>query len=120
MTARTWKLTLAIIAAMIATIALVTACSSSKKSSTGSSGPGPNQVFVQNFAFTPKALTVAKGTKVTWVFKDSTSHTVTGDGGLSSSELHSGGTYAFTFNTAGTFNYMCSIHPSMKASVTVQ
>ena len=119
--ARTWQRTLAILTALIATIALATACSSSKKSTTGSSsGPGPNQVFVQNFKFNPNTLTVAKGTKVTWVFKDSTSHTVTGDGGLSSSELNSGGTYAFTFNTAGTFNYICSIHPSMKASVTVQ
>jgi plastocyanin len=48
------------------------------------------------------------------------SHTVTGDnGGPSSQPLATGQSYSFTFNTAGTFAYHCSIHPSMTGMVIV-
>ena len=32
--------------------------------------------------------------------------------GLASGILQEGQTYSHTFNSAGTFNYICSIHPS--------
>ena len=79
-------------------------------------------VAIQNFAFTPVSITVKKGTKVTWTNKDSTAHTVTendGKSGPASSDVNPGQTYSFTYNTVGTFQYHCSIHPSMTGSVTV-
>jgi plastocyanin len=79
-------------------------------------------VTIANFAFSPAALTVKKGTTVTWTNKDSAGHTVIETDGLSgpmSGTLSNGQSYNFAFNTAGTFHYHCSIHPSMTATVTV-
>lgn len=81
-----------------------------------------NSVAIQNFAFSPTAITVKKGTTVTWTNKDSTAHTVTetdGQNGPKSGDLAQGATYTFTFNTAGTFHYHCAIHSEMTGTVTV-
>ena len=111
---------------------LLVACSSStSKPSSGGSTPGtsassssssgsPNTVEVKNFAFSPSSLTVTKGTTVTWKFEDSTAHTATAsDGKFNSNSKSSGQTYSFTFNSAGTYNYICTFHQYMKGSVTV-
>jgi plastocyanin len=83
--------------------------------------PSSTNVTIQNFAFSPAAITVAKGTTVTWTNRDSTAHTVTVDSGNGpkSSQLQKDQTYSFKFDQAGTAAYHCSIHPYMKASVTV-
>jgi plastocyanin len=88
---------------------------------TGSTGgPGANQVFIQSIAFNPVSITVTAGTTITWTNKDAISHTVTSDSKVfDSGTIKGGGTYSFTFATAGTYSYHCSFHPSMVASVTV-
>ena len=70
------------------------------------------------FRFAPSSLTVGSGTKVTWTNDGQQPHNVTGDG-LKSSTLSHGDTYSFTFNAPGTYNYKCTIHPFMTASVKV-
>ena len=81
---------------------------------------GANTVDIKNFAFSPVALTVKKGDSVTWTNNDSTTHTVTSSGNFDSGQLAPGKTFSHTFSEAGTFSYGCSIHPSMKGTVTVQ
>lgn len=78
-----------------------------------------NTVVIKDFAFSPSNLTVAKGMTVTWKNEDSMTHTVKSDS-FASQDLATGDTFQFTFNSAGTFDYICSIHPSMKGTVTVQ
>jgi len=81
---------------------------------------GPNAVNIAGFAFFPATLTVKAGTTVTWTNKDEDPHTVVADGGAFRSQaLGSGGTYSFTFPAAGTFDYVCSIHPFMHGNVVV-
>ncbi|MCX6752035.1 MAG: cupredoxin family copper-binding protein [Candidatus Nomurabacteria bacterium] len=79
-------------------------------------------VKIQGFAFSPSTLTIKKGTKVTWTNNDGVAHTVTSDSGslLDSGRILPGGTFSFTFNTVGTFNYHCTIHPMMTGNVVVQ
>lgn len=80
-----------------------------------------NTVYIQNFAFNPTSLTVKAGTTVTWVNKDSTTHTVISDNGaFTSGDLSPGLNYTYTFNNTGTYPYHCSIHPSMIGTITVQ
>ncbi|MFE0186784.1 cupredoxin family copper-binding protein [Streptomyces sp. NPDC059008] len=81
-----------------------------------------NHVMIADFAFSPATLTVDKGTTVTWTNEDSAPHTVTSDGSgpLNSPTLDTGGSYTFTFNSAGTYNYYCDIHPSMQGTVIVK
>jgi plastocyanin len=80
-----------------------------------------NNVVIQNFAFAPGTITVAKGTTVTWSNKDSAAHTVTVDSGNGpqSGELQNGQSYSYKFDQAGKFSYHCKLHQQMKAAVTV-
>ena len=81
---------------------------------------GGASVVMKNFAFDPKTVTIKVGQTVTWTNQDSATHTVTGDGGIDSGDLPKGQSYSKTFDTAGTFNYHCSIHPSMTGQVIVE
>jgi plastocyanin len=79
-----------------------------------------NAVSIDNFAFAPAALTVPAGSTVTWTNRDEEPHTVVAnDGSFHSPGMGSQATYSHTFPTAGTFDYVCSIHPFMHATVVV-
>ena len=81
---------------------------------------GGSAVSIANFAFAPASVTVAAGTTVTWTNADNTEHTVTADdGSFKSDKLGTGAAFSQTFTKAGTFAYHCSIHPSMKGTITV-
>ena len=86
---------------------------------TTNTAPQNLNVTIQNFSFSPAILSVKAGDTVTWTNQDPMQHTVTGNG-FQSKPLSNGQTYSFTFNTAGTFDYHCSIHPSMTGRITVQ
>ena len=79
-----------------------------------------NQVAIDGFAFSPATLTVSAGTSVTWTNRDEEPHTVAAsDGSFHSPGMGTGATFTHTFSTAGTFDYVCSIHPSMHGTVVV-
>ncbi len=79
-----------------------------------------NAVNIDNFAFAPATLTVAAGSTVTWTNKDEEPHTVVAnDGSFHSPGMGSQATFSFTFPKAGTFDYVCSVHPFMHATVVV-
>jgi plastocyanin len=79
-----------------------------------------NQVTIDGFAFAPATLTVSAGTSVTWTNRDEEPHTVVaGDGSFHSPGMGTGATFSHTFSTAGTFDYVCSIHPMMRGTVVV-
>ena len=81
---------------------------------------GPNAVSISNFAFAPATLTVPVGTTVTWTNHDEEPHTVVAsDGSFHSPGLGTNSTYSFPFPTAGSFDYICSIHPFMHGTVVV-
>lgn len=82
-------------------------------------------VTIKGFAFSPVTLTVDKGTVVTWTNNDSTTHTVTSGAnrtkdGKFDQQLSAGSEGSVTFDTAGSFDYFCQIHSSMKATVVVK
>ena len=77
-------------------------------------------VSIDNFAFVPATLTVRVGTTVTWTNHDEEPHTVAAsDGSFHSPGMGSQATYSHTFPTPGKFDYICSIHPFMHATVVV-
>jgi len=86
----------------------------------GSGSPGINEVWIQNMAFNPATITVTAGTTIKWTNKDGVTHTVTSDTGVfDSGNMTANATFSFSFQTAGTFQYHCTIHPSMTAKVIV-
>jgi LPXTG-motif cell wall-anchored protein len=70
------------------------------------------------YRFSPSSLTVNTGDTVNWTNNGADPHDVTGSG-LSSGTLNPGQGYSYTFDSAGDFSYICSLHPFMKGSVTV-
>lgn len=79
-------------------------------------------VVIKTFEFTPRSLTVARGTKVTWVDDDEIDHTVTSgtrkgesddtpDGRFDIRLADKGAKGSFTFTRPGTYTYYCTIHP---------
>jgi plastocyanin len=90
---------------------------------TTTSGQSGTSVSIQGMAFIPASITIAVNTTVTWTNNDAVTHTVTSDTPLFNSGNMAGngsGTFSFTFTSAGTFPYHCSIHPDMTATVIVQ
>jgi plastocyanin len=78
-----------------------------------------NTVSIESFAFNPKSLTVPVGTTVTWTNNDSANHRINSSS-FNSPDLPKGSSFSYTFQTAGTFDYTCGVHPSMQGKVIVQ
>ncbi|MGH7656325.1 MAG: cupredoxin domain-containing protein [Gemmatimonadaceae bacterium] len=91
---------------------------------TPSNNPAPSAPNTVNanpgLAFNPALLTVTAGTTVTFSFGD-TAHTVTFTtaGAPANIPATSNADVSVTFPTAGTYNYMCTIHPYMTGTIVV-
>ncbi|MFF3124549.1 cupredoxin domain-containing protein [Streptomyces sp. NPDC057908] len=88
-----------------------------------SSPVGKALITIKDFAFKPARLTVAPGTLITVVNEDAAPHTVTATGGkaFDTGDVAAGQTVTFTAPAeAGTYAYICTIHPYMKGSLTVR
>jgi len=98
-------------------------------STTASGGPttagaSSAAVAIQNFSFKPQVETVKVGTTVMWTNTDTAGHSVQwANSAFPTSQIMHAGTstasYSQTFNTAGTYNYVCGIHPFMTGKVVV-
>lgn len=83
--------------------------------------PAAIGISIDNFSFTPKEITVSKGTTVTWVNHDDVPHTVVStDGKFKSRALDTDEKFSFTFSDSGTYAYFCSVHPVMMGKVIVR
>lgn len=77
-------------------------------------------INISNYAFNPATITVKSGTTVTWTNSDPVAHKVVSDSpAFTSDDIPQGGSYSFTFSTAGSYPYHCQIHPSMTGTVVV-
>jgi amicyanin len=77
-------------------------------------------VDITNFAFAPASLAVKVGDTVTWTNKDEEPHNVVAnDGSFHSPGMDANATFSFTFTKAGSFDYICGIHPFMHGTVVV-
>ena len=86
---------------------------------TATSVPSTTSVTVKNYAFVPITVTVKVGGTVTWNFAQGT-HTATGTSSESwDSEYKDSGSFSHTFNSAGTFAYVCNLHSLMTGTVIV-
>ncbi|MEO6470686.1 MAG: plastocyanin/azurin family copper-binding protein, partial [Aeromicrobium sp.] len=68
------------------------------------------------------SLSIAQGDTVTWTNMDSVEHDVTVTSGpttFHSPMLSKGKSWSYTFSKPGTYSYICSVHPDMRASVAV-
>ncbi|KPI24476.1 hypothetical protein OK074_6973 [Actinobacteria bacterium OK074] len=90
--------------------------------------PGPAaaatyQVTMKGYAFSPATLTVPAGSTVTWTNQDTAPHdvkTTSGPVAIHGSMLDKGQSWSYTFGTAGTYTYLCTVHPDMTATIVVK
>jgi plastocyanin len=78
-------------------------------------------IKIDNFKFGPDKLTVTKGTEVTWTNRDDIPHSIVMMAlGVHSKPLDTDNSFAFQFDKAGTYNYICGIHPAMHGQIVVK
>jgi plastocyanin len=79
-------------------------------------------VMIMQYAFSAATLTVHSGDTVTWTNHDAAAHDVTttaGPAGFHSPLLATDQSWTYTFTAPGTYSYYCSVHPDMRAQITV-
>lgn len=112
--------------AVVGALVVMAGCGGS--SGTGSAGDaGDNAsaadgttVVLKDIAFKPGKVSVKAGDTVTWKFEDGgIAHNVVSDDDSFKSDLKDSGTFRYTFDKPGTFNYVCTVHAGMKGSITV-
>ena len=82
----------------------------------GSAGPSAQ---AQDFRFTPATLKISAGQTVTWRNAGRTDHTIKGPGFFSRA-VAPGGRWSHRFERAGSYNYVCTLHPeAMRGRVVV-
>lgn len=86
---------------------------------TGFVSAAGRDVMISGFAYSPDPVTVNVGDSVTWTNDDAQAHTATGNG-WNTGDLGNGESASITFQAAGTFEYMCGIHPAMRGTVVVR
>lgn len=111
--------------ALIISLAFILgACSYSPETPPGSAKiQAASDITIEQFAFSPKTITVKTGQTVTIINKDSALHTVTSDadGSFDSGSINSGQTGSFTApSVTGVYSFHCNIHKSMTATLIVQ
>ncbi len=85
----------------------------------GSALAADQDVAISGFSYSPRTVTVNVGDTVTWTNSDAQAHTATGSG-WNTGDLGNGDSGSITFQSAGTFDYMCGIHPAMTGTVIVR
>jgi plastocyanin len=77
-------------------------------------------VTMGDLFFSPTSVTVAVGDTVTWHNTGQAPHNATADdGSFKTPTLNNGQSASHTFSQAGTFSYICTIHPQMKGTIRV-
>ncbi|WP_253788760.1 cupredoxin domain-containing protein [Nocardia amikacinitolerans] len=80
-------------------------------------------VDVDDMKFSPENVTVGVGDTVRWKFSDKAPHSVQGIGDKAmgiNSPIFDNGEWSYTFTQPGTYRYLCTLHPEMRGTVTVQ
>jgi plastocyanin len=100
----------------------------SSTSESGDSDPGPTSVTdmnivigIRNYNYNPRIISIPLGATVTWLNDDKVDHTATEKNGVwDSTIIHSEESQTLQFDTPGTYNYYCTIHPYMTGTLTVR
>ena len=86
-----------------------------------SAAPAVHTITIAGFEFHPAEITVGKGDVVVWVNNDPVPHTATAPRtAFDSGTIAAGGSYRFTATSAGHFDYVCTLHPTMKGALVVR
>jgi plastocyanin len=82
---------------------------------------GAVTITMVDIKFDPEDATASTGQEICWVNEDSVNHNAVAESGADfESELFGQGeTFTATVDTAGTVEYVCTIHPGMTGTIEV-
>jgi plastocyanin len=83
----------------------------------GGQAPAQASVTIDDDFFSPKAVTIRAGGKVTWTNRGNP-HTATGTA-FDSGNLNTGQSFTHRFPKAGTYDYVCAYHSDMTGTIKV-
>jgi plastocyanin len=90
------------------------------RGSNGARAAASATVRMGDFFFSPATVSIAVGDTVTWRNNGQEPHNATADdGSFKTADLNGGQSGSHTFNAAGSFSYICTIHPNMHGTVRV-
>lgn len=108
---------------MLVTVLCATALVSGNRFAAAAAAARQSNITIDNYTFRPRTVTIARGTTVVWINKDDDVHTIKsqeGPAAFSSPALQTGGRFGFTFKRAGTYRYICTVHPFMHGVIVVR
>ena len=87
--------------------------------------PVTHTVTLDAVGYKPAKLTIAPGDSIVWINRDLIPHTATSSakkekGGFDSGVIAAGKSWKYTPKGTGTFDYICSFHPTMKGTLTIK
>lgn len=107
---------------LVAVLALL-ACSVSVGAASLVHKPVTHTVVIEGMQFTPTTLTIRSGDSVMWVNKDIVEHTATTPASakrsFDSGMIAVGKSWKRSFKASGTYDYICTYHPTMKGVIKV-
>ena len=78
-------------------------------------------IVIDGTAFSPAKLEVHRGDRVVWVNKDPFPHTATAkDHSFDSHNIAASKSWSYVARKAGTFDYVCTLHPTMTGTLVVR
>lgn len=77
-------------------------------------------IAIEGMQFAPAAVTVKRGDTVVWVNRDLVPHTATARGAFDSGAIAAGKSWKMTATAEGRYQYVCTLHPTMKASLVIE
>lgn len=104
-----------------AVVSLTAIHQSSAQTREGNPPPHAVAMEIDNFRFGVVSLEIPAGTTVTWTNRDDVPHTVvSATKAFKSPPLDTGEAFSYTFTSAGSFEYYCSMHPRMTGKIVVK
>lgn len=90
--------------------------------SSGEEGGGDVvNIMMKDIQFDPQSVTVSVGQTVRWTNEDDVQHDADAVNGEFESDLYGkGGTQEWKPEEPGTVEYVCSVHPNMQGTITVE
>lgn len=100
------------------------ACSASVALTALGRKPATHTVVIEGMQFKPATLAISPGDSIVWVNKDIVEHTATTPASakqpFDSRMIKVGESWSLTFKKPGTYDYICTYHPTMKGVIRVQ
>lgn len=89
---------------------------------TAATAPKTVNIMIKDYAFSPAEVTVNPGDTVIWTNMDTAKHdskSLSGPATFGGPLMGQGETYTWVATASGAYSYYCSVHPDMKAKLTV-